>query len=273
MQELLEIIRKGLESLAGYGLRNLLPAVGIFALGMIGVQLIMKVLKKALGRTKLETVAVSLICSVCRTAFLVLLSLATASSLGIDVTGIIALASVLTLAVSLAVQNALTNVLGGFTLLHTKPFRMGDYVEVAGQGGTVLQIGLTYTKLETPDGKTVAIPNSSVVAAEIVNYSLAGKRRVDVKLTVSAQSAPRQVMQALLEAAQVPGLLEDKLPYVAISSYNEGSISYILQVWTASSDYWPTLHAIHANIPQAMENHGVALTYPGLQVELRSGNP
>ena len=111
----------------------------------------MKIVHKALERSKLEKAAHSLIRTLVRTVIYVLLALMVASGLGIDVTGVVALASVLTLAVSLSVQNLLTNVLGGFTLLYTHPFKSGDFVEVAGKSGTVQEISMTYTKLATAD--------------------------------------------------------------------------------------------------------------------------
>ena len=124
-------------------------------LGLLVIRLIMTVLKKTLAKTKLEKAAHSLITSLVRVTLYVLLGLSVASALGIDVTGIVALASVLTLAVSLALQNMLANVIGGFTLLSTHPFSSGDFVEIAGQSGTVEEIDMSYTKLATPDNKQV----------------------------------------------------------------------------------------------------------------------
>ena len=131
-----------------------------------------------------------------------LLALIVASKLGIDVTGIIALASVATLAISLALQNALANVFGGFVLLSTHPFHSGDFVEIAGQSGTVEEIGMTYTRLATPDNKQVSIPNSAVVAAQIVNYTASGTRRVEVKVCASYTDEPQTVIDALIRLDQ-----------------------------------------------------------------------
>ena len=139
---------------------SLVPAVLIVVVGIFMIKAVMKVLQSLLDKSGLEKAAHSLILSVARVVLYVLLGLIAAAKLGVDVSGIIALASVLTLAVSLAVENLLANVFGGFTLLYTKPFKSGDYVEVAGKGGTVLEISMTYTKLATPDNKIISIPNA-----------------------------------------------------------------------------------------------------------------
>lgn len=255
-------------TISGFTLHRLLPAMLILVAGILIVRITVKILNKAMGKSKLDKAVVSLIISVLRVILLLVIFLVAASALGIDVSGIVALASVLTLAVSLAVQDALTNLIGGFTLLNTKPFSIGDYVEVAGQGGTVQQVGLTYTKLLTPDRKTVSIPNSSVVAAQIVNYTVDGTRRVDITVNVAYNNDPEQVIAALKEAAAVPTALQEPVPYCAISAYNDSTMSYILQVWSTSADYWTTMHAINRNIRAVFKNQGIIMTYPHLNIHL-----
>ena len=198
-----------------------------------------------------------------------LLALISASKLGIDVSGIVALASVLTLAVSLSVQNALTNLISGFTLLYTKPFSSGDYVEIAGQSGSVLEIGLTYTKLATPDNKSVSIPNSAVTSAEIVNYTVLGTRRVSIEIAVSYDAPTELVLEALREAGNVPTILEETPPFAAMSSYGESTIKYVLHVWSTAADYWTTLFAVNEKIRVIFKEKGIAMTYPNLNVYLK----
>lgn len=251
-----------------YTVHKLLPAALIFVAGIFLIRTLLKLLRKALDKSKFDPPVISLLLSVTRIALLILLSLITASSLGIDVTGIVALASVLTLAVSLSIQDALANLIGGFTLLYTKPFRIGDFVQIGTESGTVQQIGLTYTKLLTADRKTVSMPNKTVVAAQIVNFTDAGTRRVDIAINVSYNSDPDLVLDALRKAAQVPTALDTPVPYAAISTYGESTVGYILQVWSTSDDYWTTLHAVNRNIKTVFEQMGVIMTYPHLNVHI-----
>ncbi len=265
----MEFFKNLLDKLGDYALFRLLPALVIFAIGSLIVRILVRLLRKGLERTRLDKSAISLLSAVVRIALLILICLVSVSFLGIDVTGIVALASVLTLAVSLSVQDALTNLIGGFTLINTKPFSLEDYVEIDGQAGTVKKIGLTYTQLLTPDGKTVSIPNSTVVSAQIINYTVNGTRRVDVTVQVGYDNDPELVLQALVRAADVPTALADPAPYCAIDSYGDSAVSYVLRVWTDSGSYAATLHAINRNIHEVFKDMGVTMTYPHLNVHIK----
>ena len=254
--------------LAAYAADRLLPSALTLFVGIVAIQGLLRLIRIALVKSKLEKAAHSLIRSVIRVALYLLLGLMVASGLGIDVTGVVALASVLTLAVSLALQNALSNTVGGFTLLSTKPFVSGDFVEIAGQSGTVLEIGLTYTKLATPDNKTVSIPNSAVVASQIVNYTVSGTRRVEVCVHVALHTPVEQALNALLLAARVDTALERPAPKAAISSFGDAGMGCTLHVWCSADNYFPTLFAVYENIPPIFEKAGIQMTYPHLNVHL-----
>jgi small conductance mechanosensitive channel len=256
-----------LQSLGSFTLDRLIPTIIISVVGLLLIRLIMAITGKLLKKTKMDNPVLNLLRSVIRVVLYILLSLICASALGLDVTGVVALASVLTLAVSLSLQDALANVIGGFTLLTTKPFSMGDFVEVAGQTGTVQTIGLNYTKLTTTDNKTVSIPNAQVVAAEIVNYTVAGTRRTDITVYVSSEHPAKQVMDALTEAATVPTALAEKPVSVVISDYAQGAVVYLLQVWSKSSDYWTTTCQTKENIKTIFERENISMCYQQIKIE------
>lgn len=240
----------------------------LLAAGVLVIRIIMNLLKRALEKSKLEKAAHTLILSLARVAMYVLLSLSVASALGIDVTGVVALASVLTLALSLALQNMLTNVIGGFTILSTHPFHSGDYVEIAGQSGTVAEINMTYTKLATPDNKVVFIPNSAVVAAQIVNYSTEDTRRVDVAVSASYNAPIQKVIDALALAGTMDKVLLDPAPAAVITGYGDSAINYSLRVWVKTPDYWDVYFALNQRIKTIFDEQGIEMTYPHLNVHL-----
>ena len=247
---------------------RILPFLLIMIAGILFIKIVMKIINKALEKSKLEKAAHSLIKSLTRAVLCLLLGLIAASSLGIDVTGVIALASVLTLAISLSVQNLLTNIIGGFTLLYTKPFGSGDFVEIAGEAGTVSEIGMTYTKLVTGDNKLIYIPNSSVVSADIVNYSDTGSRRVELKISASYDDPTETVFRALLETAQVEGVMDTPAPFVAVSAYNDSAIEYVVRVWTSTDDYWKVYFAMNEKVRTTFDAYGIKMTYPHLNIHL-----
>ena len=264
----MDTIRSWLGIAGTFALSNILPTLIILALGILVIQLLVKAVQKILEKSKLEKAAYSLILSVIKVVAYVLLALVAASKLGLDVTGIVALASVLTLAVSLALQNILANVIGGFTLLYTKPFSSGDFVEIAGQSGAVQEIGLTYTKLATGDNKLVSIPNSAVVAAQITNFTVTGKRRVDISVSAGYNSAVEDVLAALLEAANVPTAMPDPAPFVAVQSYGDSAINYVLRIWSTADDYWTTLFDANKKVKEVFDARGITMTYPHINVHL-----
>ena len=248
---------------------RILPFTLILVVGFIMIRIILNMVNKGLAKSKLEKAAHSLIRSLIRVVLYLLLGLIAASTLGIDVSGIIALASVLTLAVSLSVQNALSNVIGGFTLLYTKPFKSGDFVEIASESGTVNEIGMSYTKLITPDNKVIYIPNSAVVAADIVNFTVSGSRRVDLTISASYDAPTDKVIAALYEAAKVPGVLTDPAPFAAVNKYGDSAIEYILRVWTATDDYWDVNYTINEKVRETFRQSNIEMTYPHLNVHLQ----
>lgn len=247
----------------------ILKAVIISVLGLLLIRIIMKIVKKILAKSKLEKAAHSLIKTLLKTLLGVLLGLIVASSVGIDVTGIVALASVLTLAVSLALQDMLANVIGGFTLLYTHPFGSGDYVEIAGQSGSVQEVGVAYTKLITPDNKLVSIPNKAVVAAEIVNYTVTGLRRVDIAISASYDTPTQQVIDTLVAMANEPCILaEPEKPYAVLTSYGESTINYCLRFWVKTDDYWTATFAVNQKLKAEFDAAGVKMSFPHLTVHM-----
>ena len=248
------------------GVDRLLTALLILVGGIVVIRIIMTVLRKFLEAGKLEKAAHTLIKSLVRVVLYLLLALMVADSLGIDVTGVIALASVLTLSVSLALQNALANVFGGFTLLYTAPFHSGDYVDIGADSGTVMEIGMTYTKLQTPDNKMISIPNSTVVSGDIVNYSITGTRRVDMPVTAVYSEQPQRVLEALLQAASHEKVLADPAPVAVIDSYGDNTVRYVLRVWTKTEDYWDARNDIMVNIKNVFDAQGIQMVYPHIHV-------
>lgn len=251
-----------------YSLKTLLPAVAILAAGLFAVRLVITIVKKILQSSKLEKAAHSLIISLVRVVLYLLLGLMVASRLGIDVTGIIALASVLSLAVSLAVQNMFANVIGGFTLLYTQPFHSGDYVEIGTEAGTVIEIGIAYTKLQTPDNKMISIPNATVVSGDIVNYNVTGTRRLAIDIRADYAEDSQRVMDALLEAGRVDKVLDDPAPCAVITGYSTDAVNYSLRVWTRTEDYWDVMFLINRNVKDIFAKRNIRTAYPRMRVEI-----
>ena len=201
-------------------------------------------------------------------AFLYLLTaLVMAGSLNIDVSSLIALVGVFGLAVSLAVQDVLGNVAGGMVLLFSKPFTLGDYVSTADGEGEVAEITLTHTKLDTPAGQRVMLPNSKLTAGQIVNYTVRGVRRADHAIAASYDD--EAVRRACLKALErTPGILPDPAPQVVLTAYGESSIDYHVRFWAKTEDYWDAHFRSLEEIHRAFAEDGVTMTYNHLNVHI-----
>ncbi len=203
-------------------------------------------------------------------AFLYLLTaLVMAGSLNIDVSSLIALVGVFGLAVSLAVQDVLGNVAGGMVLLFSKPFTLGDYVSTADGEGEVAEITLTHTKLDTPSGQRVMLPNSKLMAGQIVNYTVRGVRRADHAIAASYDDEPEAVRGACLKALErTPGILPDPAPQVVLTAYGESAIEYRVRFWARTEDYWDAHFRSLEEIHRAFAEDGVTMTYNHLNVHI-----
>lgn len=247
---------------------KVLPAIIILVVGFLVIRLLMFLFNKALERSKLERAAHGMLRCGMRILLNTILILTAISSLGVNVSGLVAVVGVVSLALSLAVQGALSNVVGGITLLSTHPFKSGDYVEIGSLSGTVQEVNMAYTQLQTPDNKTIYIPNSTAASAQITNYSAQESRRVDITVSASYDSPTEDVRKALLEAANIPETLFTPEPFVGIQSYGDSAITYILRVWTSADAYWNVYYTINENIRKEFNAAGVEMCYPHLNVHL-----
>ena len=256
-------------NLGSFTLSALLGAVVTFCICVIAMRLILSLLRRMLDKTRLDATLRKYALGAVRLVLWVIIVLIVADQLGIPVTSLVALLSVLSLAVSLAVQNVLANVAGGLVLLVTKPFAVGDYVDTPCGAGTVKDLTLTYTYLDTPDGLRIAAPNSSISAGKITNYTALGTRRIEHAVSASYDAPVQTVRQALLDAvARTPGLLDKPAPEVYVNAYGESGIEYVVRAWARTDDYWPAYYALLEGIKTAFDQRSVEVPYNHLNVHI-----
>ena len=257
---------------AGWGkltVGRLLSALLLLLVCLAVVRLLLGMTRRLVGRAALDERIKRYILRGLRAFLYLLTSLVMAGSLNIDVSSLIALVGVFGLAVSLAVQDVLGNVAGGMVLLFSKPFTLGDYVSTADGEGEVAEITLTHTKLDTPAGQRVMLPNSKLTAGQIVNYTVRGVRRADHAVSASYDDAPEAVRRACLRALErTPGILPDPAPQVVLTAYGESSIEYRVRFWAKTEDYWGAHFRSLEEIHRAFAEDGVTMTYNHLNVHI-----
>lgn len=255
--------------LGNISLGSLLSALLTLVICLIAVRLVVTLLRRILEKTPLDRRLQKYAISTIRCIAWIVTILITAEQLGIPITSLVALLSVLSLAVSLAVQSVLSNLAGGLVVLITKPFQVGDYIASADGEGTVKDINLTYTHLDTPDGLRISIPNSNLSAGKVINYTSLGQRRVEHKVTASYNAAVPAVRQACLDAiSRTPAALSTPAPEVYVNSYGESSIEYVVRCWCKSADYWDVYFALLEQIKAAFDANDIEMTYNHLNVHI-----
>lgn len=255
--------------LSTFALSKIVGAAVILVVCLILVKIIMKMVTTLLERSNLDKTLFAFTEAALRVLLYVLTGIVTLGSLGFEVTSLVAALSVVGLAASLAMQNSLSNLAGGILLLVTKPFVVDDYVAAGGVEGTVMEVGLAYTKLATVDNKLVSVPNGTISSATITNYSTNGKRRVDQDYTVSYDSDVDLVKKAILEAiGKQPEIVNEPEPFVRISAYNDSNITYTVRVWAPTSAYWDVYFNLMEDVKRSFDANGVEMTYNHLNVHM-----
>lgn len=184
-------------------------------------------------------------------------------------TSLVALLSVLGLAVSLAVQGTLSNLAGGIMLLTARPFAAGNFVEAGGVSGVVREVGLVYTKLVTMDNKVVYVPNGDISAKTIINYTAEKKRRVELTFSASYDAPIEKVKQAVGRAMEEHSLvLQNEEKMIRVSSYGDSAIEYLMRCWCATGDYWTVYFDLNEAIKAELDKNGLEMSYPHVNVHM-----
>ncbi|MGN0641733.1 MAG: mechanosensitive ion channel family protein [Huintestinicola sp.] len=252
-------------------LPTVLVAVIIYFIGMILTKIIMKIIDKAMGRSRLEATAQGFLKSLTKiilTAFTVIIAL---TILGIPMTSIVTAVGAAGLAIGLALQSSLSNVAGGFLILFTNPFSKGDLINTNGIEGVVNNISILNTTLKTLDNKVIYIPNGTVSNSTIINYSREEKRRVDLTFSISYESDFKKAISLILNAAENhPKILKEDAPFARVVSLGASSVDIVVRVWTKNSDYWDVYFDLTEQIKTIFTENDIEIPYSKLDVNIKN---
>lgn len=249
---------------------TLLGAILTFVICFVAMKLILKLVDRLLGKAnKLDGTLKGFIRSAANILLWIILAVIVAGALGIPTSSMVALISIAGLALSLSVQNILANLFSGLTLLVTKPFKAGDYVEVAGKAGIVKTVGLFYTQMDTLDNVAISIPNSDITGSSVNNYSSEPLRRVDLTFNASYDCSTDEVKAAILDAvSKDEKILQDPAPFVRLLAYKESTVEYVTRVWCKGADYWDVYFNLNENVRESFAEKGVKMSYAHVNVHM-----
>lgn len=217
--------------------------------------------------------AVSFIDSFIKFGMYFVLVLTIASSLGVDAASILAILGSASVAIGLAVQGSLSNLTGGVLLLILHPFAPGDYIkDGAGNEGTVESIDVFYTHLVTPDHKSIVLPNGNLANGTITNFTKCPARRIDIQVGISYKDDIKRAKEVLLKLMQDDlAVLKDEDVRVFVDGLGESSVVLNLRCWTLQGDFWETKWRLTEEAKYALDQAGVSIPYPQVDVHLEQG--
>ena len=258
------------QSIGKISLGDVLTAALTLLLCLVIIRVVLTLTRKLLSRSKLDNRVQKYLVSGVK---LVLYVIAAITVIGcfdaVDTSSLVALLSVASLGVTLAAEDILANVAGGLVILSAHPFTIGDFIEVSGTSGTVEEITLNYTKLVTPDGHLVMLPNKSLADSQMTNYTALGRRRVTQVVTASYDAPAEDVKAACYQALErTDKVLADPAPAVYVTNYGESSIEYTIYCWASAADFLAVKFGLSENLRPAFADHGVEMTYDHLNVHI-----
>ncbi|HNX53308.1 MAG TPA: mechanosensitive ion channel, partial [Pontiellaceae bacterium] len=254
--------------LTAFGLK-LVAAILIFVIGRWVAKMVQNGLEKGMLKAKVDQVLVTFTVNMAYTALMVFVALAALGQLGVQTTSFIAVLGAAGLAVGLALQGSLSNFASGVMIIIFRPFKIGDYVEGGGTGGTVKAIHIFTTTLTTGDNKRVIVPNSKMMGDNIINYSAEGTRRLDLTASIGYGDSidkAKAVLQDIL--AKEPRVLKDPAPFVGVSKLAESSVDFTVRPWVQSADYWPVCFDLNEAIKKRFDAEGLSIPFPQRDVHL-----
>ena len=264
-----ETLQTVTDFLKGLNLEKLITLLLLLAGCLVVMKLVLRLTDRAFLRLELERSLHTFIHAALRVILWMITLCIVLDYVGVPMTSLVAVLSVIGLAVSLAIQGTLSNLAGGIQVLLSKPFKAGDYVEAGGISGTVMEVGLAYTKLCTVDNKVISVPNGQISGEKIVNYSTEEKRRVDLTFNTSYDDAPERVTACIRDVIGAhPKAFFTPEPFVRVSAYQASSVEYTVRVWCATKDYWALYFDLLEQVKAAFDRAGIEMTYNHLNVHM-----
>lgn len=256
-----------LTEVAGRFAVDLLIAALILVVTFWVSRLVARAIKRGFARIHpqgdTDTTLANFVSSLVRYGVVIVGLIAVFQQLGVQTTSILAVLGAASLAIGLALQGTLSNVASGVMLLVLRPYRVGDYVELAGRTGTVLSLDLFITVLEDTHGLRVTIPNGKIFGDIMVNYTVSGRRRIDLTFGVDYEDDLDRGLEILLaEAAAEQRVLKTPAPWAKVTSLADSSVILTLRIWVKSADFVPTGPDMILRCKAALEAGGLSFPFP-----------
>jgi small conductance mechanosensitive channel len=267
-----EATRNLIESVVGavsaWGLK-VLGALVVLIVGRWVAGRVRKTVCQTLERSNLDATLIPFIAGIVYYVLLTVVVIAVLGLFGIQTTSLIAVLGVAGLAVGLALQGTLSNFAAGVMLLIFRPFRVGDYVEAGGTAGSVVEVGIFTTTLNTPDNVKILVPNSAIYGDVVKNYSANDTRRNDLSVGIAYGDDIGRAIEVIRKViAEDERVLSDPAPVIAVGGLGDSSVDFVVRPWCRTEDYWPLRFDLTRKLKEALEAGGCSIPFPQRDVHL-----
>lgn len=271
--DIVEILQNTLNAILAF-LPHLLFAVVILLVGYLLTKIIAKPIRAILSRTPapMDEVAIKYILRIINIAIWAIAIVMALDKIGAPVSSLLTVVAAVGAAVALAVKDNLANLASGIVLLFTRPFKAGDFIDVDGVSGTITEIEMMRTYIQTGDNTRVAIPNATMMSSNIRNFSTMDTRRLDLVYSVGYECDVQQVKKVLLELAQNHELVlkEPAEPCVMLKEYADSAINFNVRMWCRNADYWTLNFDMNERVKEAFDKNGISIPFPQMDVHMHN---
>lgn len=251
-------------------LPTLVFAIIVLIIGFLLSKFCIKLMSKGLNKSKIDPTAHSFLKSLVRVSLYIILIVIVLTILGVPTTSIIAIIGASGLAIGLALQNSLSNLAGGFLILFSKPFKVGDYIKTGTEEGTVEAISILYTRLLTIDNKAIYIPNGKVSNSTLINYTDEKLRRLDLTFSIAYENNFKTAEKLIEQVVRKnPLSILEPAPLVRVTKHASSSIDIICRVWVLGENYWNLNYDLNEDVKTVFDENGISIPYNQLDVLIK----
>ena len=241
-----------------------LKGLVLLFVGWIVAQWISRALRRrVMANERIDNTIGTFLASIVKWAILLMVLVAVLGIFGIQATSLVAMLGAATLALGLALQGTLSDIAAGFMIILFRPYKLTEYVDIAGTTGTVVEINLFFTELVTPDNVQIIVPNGQAWGKIITNYSHNSKRRCDLKFGIDYGDDADKAMQIILDVAKADGrVLDDPAPWVRVTGLGSSSVDLTARLWCQADDFWELKFQMTKAVKEAFDAQGITIPYP-----------
>ena len=248
---------------------KLVAAIVILIIGVAFIKLLLSILRKAKWGKRFDPTLHNFIISLIKAILYIILFATLVAIMGVPMASFVTVIASAGAAIALALQGSLSNFAAGIIILIFRPIRNGEYVDVSGSSGTVIDVGIFYTTLRTPDNKHIIIPNSVITSSSTTNYSREDLRRLDLNFQVAYGTDPIKVKELLTSVVKSNNKVRnDPAPFISITELRDSSLNFVVRVWCKSADYWDVNFYLLENCMNVLKENGIVIPFNQIDVHI-----